>query len=340
MRFLAVSSPHAYTTRDVWQRVVKGMRNNGADVLEFDLLPRWKMFDELFGLAIKFKVPLPATVYSNLLAYETIVGASIYHEVDAVIIVSPQYCPTPVVDTLRKAGKKTIGYFTECPYEDSSIAPMQASHFDHIFVNDRNSVELFRSFNPNVEYLSHCYDPDIHFPSDEERERVVFIGTLYPSRKKLFDAVNWTGLDFDLYGIHWLDKRYKLHRYIRGEVKENTDVADIYRRTAVGVSIHRVERYADEKPLVIDDNEAYSAGPRTWELAACETFQVSDFRPEIRDVFGDAVPFYRTPQELEGIVRKAIANPAWRRDKAKQQRAAIAGRDCTSTMETMLSRVA
>lgn len=341
MRFLAVSSPHGFTTRDVWKRVLVGLSANGADVLAFDLIPRWNAFDGMIKLADKYKLEIPEAFYANLLAYEPIFGAAHFHDVDAVIFVSPQYVPMTLIDMLRKAGKKTIAYFTECPYEDTGLAPLQAQHFDYTFVNDRNSVGLFSSFCQNVFYMPHSFDPAIHYPpaAPIDNSRVLFIGTGYKRRVEFLNAVNWEGLDLQLFGIWWLRKRQKLARYLRGQVLENEDAATRYRMSAVNISIHRSQRYADGV-RVIDDGEAYSAGPRTWELAACEAFQVSDYRQEIADVFGDAIPFYETPKELEVLLRRAIDDPVWRQEHAARQREAAQGHDCTRTMRTMLEAVA
>ena len=341
MKFLAVSSPHGYTTRDVWKRVLTGLGANGVTVLAFDLMTRFNAFSAMLKLAEKAKMDIPDGFYANLLAYEPIFGAAHFHDVEAVIFVSPQYTPMTIVDMLRKAGKKTIAYFTECPYEDTGLSPLQAAHFDYSFVNDRNSVGLFRSFCDKVFYLPHTFDQNMHYPaaSPPNDSRVLFVGTGYKRRMDFLSAVNWKGIDLDLYGIWWLKKRQKLARYLRGNVVENEDVAELYRSSAVNISIHRSQRYADGI-RVIDDGEAYSAGPRTWELAACEAFQVSDHRQEIEDVFGDAVPFYGTPKELEALLRRAIDDPVWRQEQAVKQREAVQGHDCTRTMRTMLEAVA
>lgn len=349
MRFLVVSSPHGYTTRDVWKRVLTGLGANGADAHAFDLLPRWNAFDIMIKLALKYKAQIPDAFYANLLAYEPIFGAAHFHEVDTVIFVSPQYAPMTLIDMLRKAGKKTIAYFTECPYEDTGLAPQQAAHFDYVFVNDKYSVGLYRSFCEKVFYMPHTFDPAMHYPAaiPSANSRVLFVGTGYNRRVDFFDAVNWKGIDLELYGIWWLDKRrfgwlrqrHRLARYLKGHVIENEDVAELYRSSAANISIHRSQRYADGI-RVIDDSEAYSAGPRTWELAACEAFQVSDHRQEIEDVFGDAIPFYETPKELEALLRRAVGDPIWRQEQAVKQREAAQGHDCTVTMRTMLEAVA
>lgn len=341
MKVLAVSSPHGFTTRDVWKRCIAGMEANGIEVKPFDLLTRWQAFETMLALARRNKIALPPAFAASYLAYEPIFGAAHYHDVDAVLVVSPQYMPMPIIDMLRKSGKKTIGYFTECPYEDTLNAPVQAAHFDYVFVNDRNSVELFRSFADNVFYLPHSYDPLLHYDDvvDGHGDNVVFIGTGYKSRVDLFRSIDWDGIDLELYGIWWMTKRNRLHRYLKGELVENEDTARMYRAAGVGISIHRQMRYVNYD-WAIEDGEAYSVGPRTYELAACGTFQVSDHRNELVDIFGDIVPIYTSPEQLGSIVRRAVEDPVWRQDLARKQREAVQGHTCEARMKYLLEQVA
>lgn len=372
MKFLAVSSPHGFTTRDVWKRVCKGLEMNGQEVVAYDLLPRWRMFDWMINRVRAADYELPPGFKSNFLAYEPILGAAHYHRADAVIIVSPQYCPMPTIDLLRKTGIKTVAYFTECPYEDSLIAPIQAQHFDYVAVSDRNSVALFQSFTERVFYVPHSYDPAIHYPrgngkmlriprhktyrrtmvnsgnqsskwvrvDSRPRNGIVFIGTIYPERRRFLQRVSWDGIPLDLYGMHNFRRDSRFHRYIRGDLQENEHVAEIYRRAIGSFNIHRRLRYGFRPGECIDEGEAYSAGPRVYELAACGTFQVSDYRQEIVDIFGDTMPLYRTPKELERTLRRAIEDPVWRSEMAEKQREAVQGRDCAWTMRGLLEAVA
>jgi hypothetical protein len=341
MRFLVISSPHGYTTRDVWKRVLVGLEANGQEVYPFDLLTRWTAYDIMLDLARKAKINLPEPFQSNLLAYEPIFGAAHFHEVDAVIVVSPQYFPVPIADLLRKSGIKTIAYFTECPYEDFLIAPVQAAHFDLTIVNDRYSLGLYESFCDNVMYLPHSYDPAIHYPGAEQNDgKVVWVGTVYGSRRAFLQAVDWQGIDLQMWGI-WnrLPSRSRLRPHVRGDLLENEAVADLYRRAAMSFNIHRSQRYVDVD-WTIDDGEAYSAGPRAFELAGCGCFQISDFRQEVVDIFGDTVPIYQTPAEFERLMRRALDDPTWREEVAKQQHQAVQGHDCAARMATLLERVA
>lgn len=337
MKIMVVSSPHAYTTRDVWKRVMVGLRANGVDVVPFDLMPRYSIFEWMTGQAQKRHFDLPPAWSINNMACEAVFGAAHYHGVDAVMIVSPQYFPMATVEMLREHFT-TIAYFTECPYEDTLVAPIQSMYFDHVFVNDRYSVDLFRTFCPSTHYLGHSFDPELHYPATGDREGVLFVGTGYESRRQFFSSVDWEGIDFSLYGLWAFRGRSRLKKYVKGEVLENETAADLYRQTAVGLSIHRELRYVNAG-LAIDEGEAYSVGPRTYEAAACGMFQVSDHRQELIDIFGDSVPIYESPREMERIVRKALRDPAWRKDMAERQTAAVQPYSCVERMKSVVAVV-
>jgi spore maturation protein CgeB len=58
--------------------------------------------------------------------------------------------------------------------------------------------------------------------------------------------------------------------------------------------------------------------PRAYELAACGTFVISDYRSESAEVFGDLVPMFRSPIEAAALIR------LWLADTAGRQRIAAA----------------
>jgi spore maturation protein CgeB len=349
MKILCVSSPHGFTTRDVWTKTVKGLRAAGHTVETYDLIWRYQAFDFMFTQAERLKKQMPEGWAINTLATEAVFGASFYHKVDAVLIVSPQYFPMTIVDMLRDLGKLTIAYFTECPYEDSIHTPIQAMHFDISLVNDRNSVDLFRQFCPRTYYVAHCYDPDLHYPADGAGYAgISFVGTGYDGRLKFLSAIDWRRFPVPvaIYG-QWWHKARKLRPYFQknqsvdivanGRTEKNVpsglinnDVAaDIYRRSAVSFNMHRTQMHGDTLSD-IDEGLAYSLGPRAFELAACGTFQASDYREELDDLFGDSVPVFKTPAELESILERAVGDPDWRRKMAAWQHEAVRGHDCNT----------
>lgn len=319
---LSISSFHASSTRDVWDKVNVGLEANGVEVVKFDMMPRFGMFSFLDAKMKRSKQEMPRDWTPTTLAYEVITGAAIYHNVDCVLVVSPQYMPNEIPQMLRRIGIKTAAYFTECPYEDGIHTPITASNFDISLLSDRYSVGLFESFCPKVMYVPHCFDPAVQYPGNEEREdNTIFVGTGYGSRVEFMRSVAWPAR-LDLYGW-WPWQWLRRDKFLRSVIRSKTtttpkETADIYRKSKTAFSLHRQMRYAGSEEAILD-GEAYSLGPRNWELAACRTFQVSDLRPELIDVFGDSVPLYQTPRELGDLLKRAFDDPAWRDDLAMQQ---------------------
>ncbi|MEO6317450.1 MAG: glycosyltransferase [Acidimicrobiales bacterium] len=62
---------------------------------------------------------------------------------------------------------------------------------------------------------------------------------------------------------------------------------------------------------------------RIFDVLACGTPIISDHLDEIRDLFGDAVPTYRTSQELGELVACALEQPGRARARAARGRAAV-----------------
>ena len=61
---------------------------------------------------------------------------------------------------------------------------------------------------------------------------------------------------------------------------------------------------------------------RIFDATACETLVISDYMPEIEEIYGDTVPMYKTKEELIELVKYYLddANEQERKDKAKRAR--------------------
>jgi hypothetical protein len=374
MRVMVVGSPHSASTRDRWVGVMKGFALNGIDVKAFDVFPLGEFFSNLVDYVREHKIPtgyLREVPSPMTLAYAPTFMAAFHHEVDAVCFVSPQYLPMEIPALLRKNGIPCWAVMTENPYEDPIDAHTKAEFFDTIFLSDLNSEAYWRSYNPNSHYIPHSYDPDKHFPSwarpkhrrfadwtppDNGHDHVVYVGSGFTKRQSYLEEVDWSGVNLKVYG-HWPLLRARddipaayapvapkkdspLIPYVVEKMVENTFTARLYRGSAIGINMHRTERWSNNAALVVDDGEAYSMGPRGVEYAACGLFQVSDPRQEIIDVFGDSVPIHRSPEELGVLVRKYLADPVRRQELAVQQHEAIKGRTFQAHTKRMLELAA
>jgi len=335
---LCVSSFHISSTRDVWQKVMVGLRANGVTAVPFDVMQRYALFRFLEDKMKSSKREMPRDWTPTTLAYEAILGAAVYHDCEWLLVVSPQYMPPEIPQMAQRIGIKTAAYFTECPYEDTIHTPVTASNFNVSLLSDKHSVGMFESFCDRVEYVPHCYDPALSFlPAKDERENVVFIGTGYQTRVKFMSQVDWP-LQLDMYGWwprEWLRPGNKLKGSVRSpNATTPGETGDIYRKALMAFNLHREMRYAGSAEAIME-GEAYSLSPRTWELAACGTFQVSDYRPELIEVFGDAVPVFDTPNDLSRLLRRAATEPRWRQELVQRQTEIGRPYSCNTVMKTV-----
>jgi spore maturation protein CgeB len=226
--------------------------------------------------------------------------SALYKDVDWVIVVSAMYLHPDVLIMLKRAGLKVALILTESPYDD---VPQQrvAPYADAVFTNERTSVERLRAHNPNIHYLPHAYNPALHYPADPPagvpQHDVVFVGSLFQERVDLLSAVDWTGIDFGLYGSHTLlGSRSKLRRYVKAEVISNTHAANLYRAAKIGLNLYRTSvGFGRDVPRV---TQAESLNPRAYELAACGVFQMAEYRAEVRDILPEGTAEFRSPEEF------------------------------------------
>ena len=82
--------------------------------------------------------------------------------------------------------------------------------------------------------------------------------------------------------------------------------AALYRAAKIGLNLHRSSAtYGRNMPRIL---HAESMNPRAYELAATQSFQISDWRPEVQETFVGAVPTFQSAAELERLIR-ALSEP-------------------------------
>jgi spore maturation protein CgeB len=342
MKILAVAPAARFSVMDVYNGQVAGLRENGVKVYEFDYGKRLGLFNEFLQWCARHK---KIGEGFNEKLY-TMAGESIYVtakalEVDLVWMNSPLHVHTLILYLLKRDGIRTAGYMSESPYEDDRWL-VRASMFDYCFINDPVSLERWRAVNPQTFYLPHAYDPARHHLNGhvEKEFDVAFVGTGFPTRRKFFEKVDWTGITPKFAG-YWpkTPTRTKLRPFLEFRILDNAETVSLYQRSRIGLQLHRTDTYLQDGGQ-IDPGSAHSLGPRSYELAACGVFQVSDERPELREVFGDSVPTFTTPAELEQQIRYYLANPDKREEMGLAQHQAVQPHTFANRMKDVLEIVA
>jgi len=345
MKILAVSPVPNYATRDVWTGHVNGLRELGAEVLAMNYSKIWTLYADFHEMSIVTGRAEFGSIDATLLSSERIFMAAVVNDVDLVYMVAPMHVSPTVLKLMTKLkeiyGTKLAACFTECPYDDTSWQLDFAELMDYSFISDQISLPAFKEKCPNSFYVGHAYDPNLHKPLQNGHVRdidVLATMTLFPSRTQFLEKVDWSEIDLHLYGILPIGNQSPLHPYVRGSAMTNPELARLYQDTKVGFNLHRNDNITGARLMKAvergergilgavpnPDLKADSIGPRCYELAACGVFQVcDDSRKELQEVFGDTVPTYRTPEELEALLREYVSDPVKREEAAKKQREAV-----------------
>lgn len=320
----------SFSVSDVYNGLCKALKAQGHEVIEYRLDGR---IDSMGGWLDyqwrKAGKPDPRPTWADKLYLS---GVPLFERAlrtlpDWVVVVSAMYVHPDLLVLLKRLGVPTAYVFTESPYDldkELKVAPLA----NVIFTNERSCVDAFRAVQPHSYYLPHAYDPEVHrpdveIPDDTPRHDVVFVGTGFQERIDILSAVDWEGIDLGLYGT-WglLGSRHQLRRFVRSDAIPNKRATELYRAARIGLNLYRTSRgYGRFVPRI---QHAESMNPRAYELAACGVYQISDWRAEALELFGDTcVGTARTASDMGKLIRAALNHDTFRQNMAQHALEAV-----------------
>lgn len=197
---------------------------------------------------------------------------------------------------LRSYGMKSVVIGTESPYQDKALGRL-IDYNDIVYTNERMVAR-----NLNIPYLPTAYSSETHFPMyvpETMRHDVVFVGSGFPERVEMLEAVEWGDIDFAMWGHYAIDHDHKLAKYYKDTALANPQAALMYNGAKISLNLNRTSIDYDGELRI---PEAESASPRVYEVAACGGFLISEYRDEIPELFGDLVPTFSTPEALSMLL--------------------------------------
>lgn len=188
---------------------------------------------------------------------------------------------------IKKLGIPTAIWFADDPYftEDTSII---CHYYDHVFTHELGCVEFYRSLGAaSVHYLPLCVNPNMFYPRRTSRHYhydVVFVGNAFRNRTELFDKLSSFLQDKKVLiaGGFWerLSNFEQLSPFIRDGFMPPEETANYYSGAKLVINIHRPWEGG------MDNRNSYqlpslSINPRTYEISACGTMQLTDIREDL-----------------------------------------------------------
>ncbi|WP_242403825.1 CgeB family protein [Paenibacillus pini] len=226
---------------------------------------------------------------------------------DLVLGLDGMYLPNEQIDAVRENGIRTAIWLTDDPYY-TDMTTQSVTHYDYVFTLESNCIPLYKELGcvnvhhlPFAAYTGH-YHP-LKTPSPVRRE-ISFIGSAYWNRVNFLSPIMGNLMQHNtmVNGIWWdrlpeyglYQHKIELNKWMGPE-----DTAAAYNSSKIVINLHR--SHEDDS---VNNNAikipAGSPNPRTFEISACATLQLSDSRDDLTKFYtpGVEIETYSSPQEL------------------------------------------
>lgn len=184
------------------------------------------------------------------------------------------------------------------------------NEYDYIFFA---SSSMYSKFNKVVStpssVLMQCTDPDIlsHRETDKKEYQLLFIGNTRGIHRECIAHLDTNKWNLTIYGKGW--DCYPEGQYVKGTLLPNEEIGQAYHDAEIVLNDH----WSDMRDYGIVSN-------RIFDALAANAFIVSDYLPEIEELFDGCVATYKNPAELNSVVDYYLNHENERREKADKGR--------------------
>lgn len=226
---------------------------------------------------------------------------------DLMIVLDGMNMPPEKVEAVKKLGVRTAIWFTDDPYYTDITAPLSL-HYDAVFTLERNCLPFYTELGcPRVYYLPLGVFPGSFRPRNpllSLRGDICFIGTAYWNRVSLFQEVVplIAHRKFFLSGMWW--DRLSFYEKWKSNIElgawlDPDQTCERYNANKIVINAHRShddDTYNRNQTKVT----AVSPNPRTFEICASGTLQMSDYREDLEQFYvpGQEIVIYDSPADL------------------------------------------
>ncbi|MFU1793555.1 glycosyltransferase [Paenibacillus azoreducens] len=244
---------------------------------------------------------------------------------DLVLVLDGMFVPNSQLDIIRQQGFKTAVWLTDDPYY-TDMTMGNVSHYDYVFTLESECIPIYQQLGcPRVYHLPFAAYPGhfkpIGMPSVQRRE-VSFIGSAYWNRIDFLNPIMDRLMQHNtiINGIWWdrlpsyaaYEDRIEVNKWMEPE-----QTAEAYSASKIVINLHR--SHEDDS---FNNNTtkipAASPNPRTFEISACGTLQLSDNRSDLAKFYtpGREIETYSSPAELIDKIEYYLTHEKERRDIA------------------------
>ena len=184
--------------------------------------------------------------------------------------------------------------------EYGNIAIDELQFYDVLAVASKSYTQKLQQAGFKAYYVPQFTDTNnFYYEFDESlKSDVLFVGS--KRRYGSADMALEDGLPITIYGPGWGEVAKK--DYI-----DNKELHKYYSSAKIVLNDHRGDMLANG-----------FINNRVYDVTATGTLLISDYLPEIEEIYGDSIPMYKTKEELKDLIVYYLSHPEERIKKAKQ----------------------
>ncbi|WP_336788063.1 CgeB family protein [Paenibacillus sp. MMO-177] len=210
------------------------------------------------------------------------------------------------IAAIRALGIKTVIWFVDDPYMTAQTVRI-APHYDVVLTHELGTVPLYRQHGClQVHHIPLAVNDAVFRPfrADKAYEyEVCFIGVAFWNRVELIDSIagQLSGRKLFIAGGQWERlKHYPLLKsniHLEGIAPEAA--AHYYNGSKIVINMHRTDVQGKDNQIEVQV-PGLSVNPRTYDVAACATLQLTDIRADLSSQYrpGYEIETYGNAQEL------------------------------------------
>ena len=206
---------------------------------------------------------------------------------DAIIFFKGDMISTKVISEL--SNNRSIYLFYPDTYKFPLLLSGRLPYFNAIYTASNNIGPYYNMGARKVVTVPWACDPNFHRKIEiEKKYNTTFIGTAYIERRRIIRNLE----DVDVFGDFWYGFGKNAHKSVNGE--------DFIRT----INQSRINLNLQAKISVLADAPTM----RTFEIAGCGGFQISDSMPSLKKYF-PILPTFEDISELKDLINYYLENP-------------------------------
>ncbi len=252
------------------------------------------------------------TALLTTLMAESITARALDRAVDLVFLTAQSPMTPEVAQELRRRRIPTAFWFVE-DWQLFTYWQQWAPLYDYFFTIQKGAFQaaLERIDVRRTTYLPLAADPKVHRKLELTPEELVefgsdvsHVGAGYLNRQYVFSGL--IDLDFKLWGNDW-EKTASIRQVLQrdGARLATEESVKVFNASKININLHSSQMHEGVNP------DGDYVNPRTFEIAACGGFQLTDHRSLLPELFeeGKEIITFRHERELRTLIDRYLADP-------------------------------